>query len=99
MSQPFLFVVVSLASYSAWRLLAIDDLPPVVWARNRALDVIRDRFGPEWERGVACAWCSGFWISAIVVGVVWWLHPLALPGLWFVAVRVVMGMLSRLLDD
>lgn len=95
MSDAVLFVLTVLASYRVWRLLAEDSLPPLIWFRDRLEAAIDRRFGGMWASGVACPWCSGFWISCAVVGAVWAVRPLPLPALWFGAVSTAVGLLAQ----
>lgn len=99
MSDALLFVVVSFAAYRAWHFVAVDDLPPLVAVRGRFSAVVEERFGRDWEAGVECPWCSGFWVACAVVAVVWALRPLPLPGLWFLAVSAAVGLLGSKLED
>lgn len=95
MSDAVLFVLLVLASYRAWRLLAEDSLPPAIWFRERIEAAVGRRFGGMWAGGVACPWCSGFWISCVAVGAVWAYRPLPLPALWFGAVSTAVGLLAQ----
>lgn len=99
MSLALLFVLVTAASYRLWRLLALDDLPPLVAVRDRVEDAIRRRHGVDWSNGLQCAWCLGAWCSFAVVGAVWSVHPLPLPALWFAAVSTVVGLAAMTIED
>jgi len=72
-----LWLILTLAAYRLWRLLALDSLT----ARPR--DAILDRDGPVWgwlADGVYCPWCLGFWCCVAVFGGT---HALATPlALW-----------------
>jgi hypothetical protein len=98
-SDALLFVVVVLAAYRVWRFFALDDLPPVVAARDAFENRIQRRHGAAWSDGLMCVWCSGWWASCAVVGVVWALRPLPLPGLWFLAVAAAVGLAGMTLED
>lgn len=98
MSYPLLFVLLCFAAYRAWRFFAVDDLPPLVAVRDRLEGVVARRLGDGWASGVACPWCSGFWISAAVVAITWSFVPLPLPGLWFLAVTAVVGLVAMRLE-
>lgn len=95
MSDPVLFVLMSLAAYRLWRLVAVDKLPPIMWARERFEAAVDRRFNAVWADGVTCPWCSGAWVSALVVGAVWCVRPLTLPALWFAAVSTTVGLLAQ----
>lgn len=77
--SPLVLLVLVLASWRVWRLVALDDFPPVVWARNRAVGVTWTEEGlpvfarPMLAKFIPCPWCSGFWIGAAwyVAWIVW----------------------------
>lgn len=95
MNDALLFMLMSLAAYRLWRLWALDVLPPVVWARDRAELAVADRFGNAWADGVTCSWCAGTWCAVFTVAAVWTVRPLPLPALWFGAVGTVVGFLAQ----
>lgn len=99
MSLPLLLVLMYLASYRLWRLLALDDLPPLVAVRDRIEGWIDHRHGPDWSSGLKCAWCLGFWCSVAVVGATWAVVPLPLPVLWFAAVSTAVGVTAMIVED
>lgn len=99
MSDGLLFVLVALASYRLWRLLVLDTLPLIASPRDRLEDWIDRRHGSDWSGGLACAWCSGFWCSCIVVGATWAVRPLPLPALWFAAVSAAVGIAAMVVED
>ncbi len=51
------FVLLGLAAYRVWRLLAQDSI----------LDAPRRRLSPGAGSFVECCWCLGFWVA-----VAWW---------------------------
>jgi len=53
--------VVGFATFRLWRLLAVDN----VTASSRS------RLGSGFLGFLACPWCAGFWLSVIVVLVLW----------------------------
>jgi hypothetical protein len=72
------FVLLALASYRLWRLLAEDDLldRPRRWALRLGDwedgQPVPDGYRIKWGEFLACPWCAGFWIA---VG--WWAAWLA----------------------
>lgn len=94
-----LTLLMSLAAYRVWRLLALDDLPPLVKARTRFQDAIAERHGDDWADGIACPFCSGFWVSLVVVVVTASIHPVPLPALQVLAVSAIVGFLGMKLED
>lgn len=99
MSLVLLFVLVALASYRLWRLVSLDDLPPVTWVRDHFEAWVGEHHGLDWAAGITCAWCAGWWCSCIVVGLVWAAHPLPLPALWFGAVSALVGIVAMTVED
>lgn len=99
MNDGLLFVLVCLVAYRLWRLLVLDTLPLIASPRVRLEDWIERRHGSDWSGGLACAWCSGFWVSCAVVAAVWASRPLPLPALWFAAVSSVVGLVATTVED
>lgn len=95
MSDALLFVLTTLAAYRVWRLWAEDAFPPTIWLRERLENAVESRFGGLWAAGVACPWCSGFWVSCAAVAAVWAVRPLPLPALWFGAVSTAVGLIAQ----
>lgn len=93
-SDALLYVLLVAASYRVWHFFALDSLPPLEDVREPVLARITEWWGSEWADGLACAWCAGFWTSCAVVGATWALRPLALPGLWFLAVSAGVGIVA-----
>lgn len=86
MPELFIWLIVTLTGYRAWRLVGLDSLTePIRWRLPTPLTAF-----------LACPWCSGFWITLAVFG----LSDLALPGglrapvLQAVAGTVVVGLVG-----
>lgn len=83
----YALLLLSLASYRTWKLLAEDTI----------LDPIRDRMGYGLQF-VRCPWCLGFW-----VGLAWWgafelwPHGTPIAAVPFV-ISVVVGVLGWAID-
>lgn len=84
---PWVFVLLGLASWRLWRLLAQDDLPPLLSLRNRVVGAVWSPAANAWlfDRPVLahflqCSYCAGFWIT---LG--WWLTWSAEPHWTLVA--------------
>lgn len=91
-----LLVLLVLAAYRLWHLLALDGLPLVAGPRDRIEDRIEASHGSAWADGITCAWCLGTWCALAVVAVVWTLLPsLPLPALWFGATAAGVGVLGE----
>ena len=62
------FVLLALASYRAWRLIAEDDITdrPRKWITRLAKD---GSFTKDYREGLAlfinCPWCAGAWVSLL----------------------------------
>lgn len=87
------FLLVSLATFRVTRLIVEDSWPPIEWLRARV-----ER--PEWLAYLlTCGHCMSVWVGAAVVGVVWWVQPLPLPGIWFGAVPAVVSLIYSVRTD
>lgn len=80
---PWEFLLLALAAYRTWQLVAEDDV----------LDPIRRRVFrrvPDW---LACPWCSGFWIAAGWLVAFWvWADVIYAAGLF--AASTVVGLVA-----
>lgn len=66
------FILLSLAAYRLWRLLAEDDILerprrwflrlPRTWNDG---DAIPKKYRNEWALFLTCPWCAGAWLSLI----------------------------------
>lgn len=91
-------LLLGLASFRVWRLLAEDII--LDWPRNRSFELAFRLGGPRlkdyWDDFLSCLYCAGFW-----VGVAWW-------GAWLVwphgalvaavpfAISAVVGLIASL---
>ena len=71
------FVLLSLAAYRLWRLLAVDVIldQPRRWVVGLGYrwadgDPIPKKYREHWSLFLECPWCLGFWVA-----LAWW-------GLW-----------------
>jgi hypothetical protein len=101
--SPWQFLVVALAVFRLWRLLAQDDLPWLVRLRNAAVGA-RETAGvwtfrhPTVAHWLQCPWCLGAWLT---VGwtVFWWLDGrLALYVALPFALSATVGLIAKRLD-
>jgi uncharacterized protein DUF1360 len=90
-----LLVGMALATFRLTRLVVEDDFPPVELGRAwvRSVRPVQNKEGDPngwrwWWGGelVSCYWCASGWISGGTVLIVWALHGMALPVLWWFAV-------------
>lgn len=87
--------LLTLASYRAWRLVALDTITEPI----RSWVIFRD--GPFWEwfsALITCPWCAGFHISVLFF-VLWAIFPT--PTLYVaapLAISTLVGLLGKL-DD
>jgi len=93
-----LCILMALAAYRIFRLLAVDDFPPIVWARDRVDDWIAETVGDEWADGLTCPWCLGAHISFAVVALTDAFASVPLVGLQLAAVSTIVGILGSKVD-
>lgn len=93
-----LLVVIPLATYRAWRLLFVDDFPPIAGPRRRFTDWVQERWGDDWADGIACPWCSGAWVSIAATAIAAWFIPVPIPVAYALAVSAVVGIIGGQLD-
>lgn len=89
------FVIVSLAAYRAWRLIFVDDFPPIAGPRRRFTDFVQERWGDDWADGISCPFCSGTWV-ALAATTLYDAHATLPVGfLWYaLAVAAVVGIIG-----
>lgn len=85
------FLLLALAAFRVWRLLAEDDIAAGPRAR-----VNKNR--PKLEYWISCPWCAGFWIA-----VAWWLawvasHRWAAVAATPFAVSAIVGLVAANID-
>lgn len=91
-----LLLLISLASYRLWRLLALDDLPIVAKPRERYFD----RYAGTWKADlVECPWCSGSWIAFAVTGLTNLFYDFPLPVLYALVSATIVGFIGAKLDS
>lgn len=107
------FILLALASYRLWRLLADDDITdrPRRWALNLGRewqpgDDAPDGYRERWGLFLTCPWCAGAWISGLVY--LTWVLLLGNPdhasdvlvgiGVWF-ALSAAVGLIRGNLDQ
>ena len=85
------FVILALAVFRLYRLIAEDDI--LDGPRDRLLDKFAEERLEKLDKLITCPWCLGFWLGVIVWGF-WLLSPdwtvgLALPWALSAAVAFV----------
>jgi hypothetical protein len=85
----FLFLLLVGASYRIYRFIGRDDITEGM--RLRLSDSVR--------MPLSCAWCAGFYCSAIVVAFYWAIYGLPVPVLWALAVSTAVGLIGELDRD
>jgi hypothetical protein len=71
--EPWTFVLLALAAWRMWKLLADDVI--LEQPMDRLLRLIADRRRRDAVRSfIECYWCLGFWLA-----VAWWAAWLAAP--------------------
>lgn len=111
--EPYQFVLLCLAAYRLWRLLAEDDILnrprrwlvrlPSTWKEG---DSFPSKYRKEYALFLNCPWCAGAWISLLTY--IGWIAVLGdWPdtagdvfvglGVWF-GISCVLGLIRRNLD-
>lgn len=96
MADPFLFVLLTLASYRLSRIINMDSWPPAAWLRGRLEE--RGTHAGSWFDFVSCHWCVGSWFSILVVAGYDHMYGLTAPALWAFAVACAVGLVGERLD-
>lgn len=90
--------VLSLAAYRVYRLLAIDDLPPMTRAREWVIQRWKGAGDEHWHTGITCRWCLGSVVGAALVAGYAQVVSVRLPGIYALAVCTLIGLVGRF-DD
>ena len=102
------FLLLALAAFRVWRLIAEDTIldGPRQWALGLGYrwadgDPIPEKYREHWGIFLLCPWCSGFWISGILLGVycavAGWIGFLGFFVTWF-ALSALVGLIRGNLD-
>lgn len=91
MTQVLVFVLIVLASYRVWRLLARDAFPPVQVPRDWVLGHTPDWVGTM----LGCGWCAGSWVTLATTWVVSACVSVEAPVLVGVAASAVVGFVAQ----
>ena len=92
-------LLIGLASYRAWRVLAVDSIgrPVLVAVLNRCDN------GSRWAswtlKLITCPWCLGFWYAGAGTLYVFMTMELAAPLLVWFAASFVCGVAAKQLGD
>ena len=79
----YALILLALAAFRVWRLLAIDTV----------LDGPRERLPQSWAWFISCPWCLGFWVSlSWWAGYQLWPHAALIVAVPF-AVSTLVGLL------
>lgn len=95
MSDGLLFILITLAAYRIWRLIAEDSFPPTEKVVQAFESAVKRRFGVDWAAGVYCPWCSGFHCCVLIWAITWAFRPLPLPFIWPWAMSTAVGFLAQ----
>src|SRR3954452_19684399 len=101
-----LFIGVSFCSYRLWKLLAKDVIfdRPRKWFYRRfppnpaTAQLVHAQGVHKLGMMIACPWCSGFYISGLVVLAVSQWISMQMPVLWWFATSSVDGLLAKMFD-
>lgn len=95
MSEWFGFIVTCLAAYRITRFITEDVMP-----FYRIREYLEERWSDTiYVDGLTCSWCMGAWVSAALVTGLAQITSIPLPGLYFLAVSTVVGVISRGVED
>ncbi len=94
-------LVIGLASAGAWRVIAVDTLTKPI--RRKIFTELRDdgqnKLYSWLKLFYKCAWCSGAWITAVIVILTDVIVGLPVPLLVFGAARYVTGWIGSHDED
>ena len=94
-------LTIGLASVGAWRVIAVDTITKP--ARKKLFTETRDTNGGRFYQWLKlfykCAWCSGAWITALIVILTDVIVGLPMPLLVFAAARYVTGWIGSHDED
>jgi len=107
--EPWAFVVIALAVFRVYRLIAEDTI--LDYPRRKLLrladeweqegDDPGDDYRTEWGIFITCPWCLGFWLSGIALVVYSilfeWVGVFSFLCLWF-AISAVVALIAKNLD-
>lgn len=100
-----LFVLVWLTAYRLTRLVVKDtilDGPRKRWFKRFPPDSnygkLYNRPVSKWGQLISCAWCSGLYMSGLVVLCVSQFEVMPLPLLWWFATSSAVGLTAKSLD-
>ena len=88
-----LSLLIGLAVFRLVRLWIKDT----IFDRPRAR-MLRWRIPTKLLAGMLCPWCISAYFAGAIVGFVWWLQPVALPGLVWLASWTVASVIYRFTD-
>ncbi len=90
---PWQGIVLALAVWRLWRLVAVDDLP--------LLDPLHRRLGQDYptvHKWLTCPFCSGAWFSALALAC-WWANATwTMYGAAIPALSAAVGLIATRLD-
>lgn len=98
MTRPLLFPLFTLACYRITRIVTRDDLPWLASIRTRTYEAVQRRHGLEWADGLTCAWCAGWWVTAVATAWLDYLVGVPIPVLWWLATATTVGLIGARLD-
>lgn len=97
MTPLFVWLILALAAYRLWRLLALDTI--LDRPRTAITDRAEGRWWAGWAEAIYCPWCLGFWCCLLVFGAV---HlaagPLYLWPLQAAAASTLVGLIGAHAD-
>lgn len=93
---PYVVAVTALAVHYITYVLTRSDFPPVRWAREKIVDAAGVGTAPAYL--VTCAYCTAFYVAALVIAGLDVVTDVRLPVLLWLTAASVAGTLVELVD-
>lgn len=99
MSGLVVWILLTLAAYRLWRLLALDDLPGLADVRHRTIAAGQGTRAERWVDAIWCPWCLGFWCCVAVFAAADLAGTsIPLPAVQIAAASTAVGLIGETLD-
>lgn len=109
MSDPWLFLLATLAAYRVTRLVTTDKIAEPVtervrwWFENRWVakhgSGSEENWNSKWAYMLSCPWCFGFWVSGVVSVLLSVAYGLDYLGIMWLAMSTGVGFLAKVDND
>lgn len=109
MSDPWLFLLATLAAYRVTRLVTTDKIAEPVTERIRWWFERRwyekhdtgsdEEWNSKWAYMLSCPWCFGFWVSGVMSVLLSVAYGLDYLGIMWLAMSAGVGLLAKVDSD